>query len=49
MGRMFLLQEMQKEFQHIDYDILWKNAWDWERKNVLGRMQMDGGIDNKTF
>jgi hypothetical protein len=29
---------------------LWKDAWDWERKNiVLGRMQMDAGIDNKTF
>ncbi len=50
MGCMFLLQEMQKDFQHIDYEVLWKDVWDWERKNiVLGRMQMDGGIDNKTF
>ncbi len=47
---MFLLQEMQKDFQHIDYEVSRKDAWDWERKNiVLGRMQMDGGIDNNFF
>jgi hypothetical protein len=50
MGSMFLLQEMQKDFQHIDYEVSWKDVWDWERKNIiLERMQMDGGIDNKTF
>jgi len=47
---MFLLQEMQKDFQHIDYEVSWKDVWDWERKHIiLERMQMDGGIDNKTF
>jgi hypothetical protein len=41
---------MQKDFQHIDYEVSWKDISAWERKNiVLGRMQMDGGIDNKTF
>jgi hypothetical protein len=47
---MFLLQEMQKDFQHIDYEVSWKDVWHWERKNiVLGRIQMDGRIDNKTL
>jgi hypothetical protein len=41
---------MQKDFPHIDYEVSWKDVWDWERKNIaLGRIQMDGGIDNKTF
>ncbi len=47
---MFLPQEMQKDFQHIDYEVSWKDVWDWERKSIaLGRIQMDGEIDNKTF
>jgi hypothetical protein len=35
MGRIFLLQEMQKHFQHINYEVSWKDTWDWERKKLF--------------
>jgi len=39
-----------KGFSTLNYEVSQKDVWDWERKNiVLGIMQMDGGIDNKTF
>jgi hypothetical protein len=47
---MFLLQEMQKDFQHIDYEVFVEGCVGLGEKNiVLGRIQMDGRIDSKTF